>query len=383
MTQPEVAATAAPGAAKSSEQTVAGVDFSALVALEQGEALRRVVLAYPRVGLQATQLGRARSIVQRALHHKQAGDAVFLAFTSNLISSGLRETFAFLAQERLVDGVITTAGGVEEDVIKCLGRTLLGQFSLDGRVLRKNGVNRIGNLLVPNDNYCHFEDFFMPVLRRTHEQQRESRWEKMTAPSDLIAAMGEALEQTHRDECASSLVYWCYRNGIPLFSPALTDGSMGDMIYFYNFSKKGLLVDPVVDVVRLRQLGQRHSSKTSAGATSTGGQTTCIVLGGGLPKHHLLQNVRADAVVYVSTGLEVDACPSSCSVADDRANGVLASDCEVVRVHGDATFIFPLLVCHTEEEEEEEEATAAAVAATSAAEMRQCEDNGIKATRAE
>ena len=30
---------------------------------------------------------------------------------------------------------------------------------LKGSKLRAQGLNRIGNLLVPNDNYCKFEDW--------------------------------------------------------------------------------------------------------------------------------------------------------------------------------------------------------------------------------
>lgn len=88
-----------------------------------------------------------------------------------------------------VDVLVTTAGGVEEDLIKCLAPTYLGEFSLRGKELRENGINRwdpvwgdrgvvpgawrlmmcasvprIGNLLVPNDNYCKFEDWLMPIL---------------------------------------------------------------------------------------------------------------------------------------------------------------------------------------------------------------------------
>lgn len=35
-----------------------------------------------------------------------------------------------------------------------------------GKGLRSRGLNRIGNLLVPNDNYCVFEDWINPVLVR-------------------------------------------------------------------------------------------------------------------------------------------------------------------------------------------------------------------------
>ena len=33
---------------------------------------------------------------------------------------------------------------------KCLAPTYMGDFSLDGATLRKKGINRIGNMLVPN-----------------------------------------------------------------------------------------------------------------------------------------------------------------------------------------------------------------------------------------
>lgn len=66
---------------------------------------------------------------------------------------------------------MTTGGGIEEDLIKCLAPTYLGDFSLRGSDLRKKGLNRIGNLLVPNDNYCKFEDWINPILDAMLEEQ--------------------------------------------------------------------------------------------------------------------------------------------------------------------------------------------------------------------
>ena len=39
---------------------------------------------------------------------------------------------------------MATAGGVEEDFIKCLANTFIGSFELRGKDLREKGVNRIG-----------------------------------------------------------------------------------------------------------------------------------------------------------------------------------------------------------------------------------------------
>lgn len=94
-----------------------------------------------------------------------------------------------------VDVVVTTAGGIEEDLIKCLAPTYKGDFSLPGAQLRSKGLNRIGNLLVPNDNYCKFEDWIIPVFDQMLKEQSQEVFPVssndysnagMTAPSFLL-----------------------------------------------------------------------------------------------------------------------------------------------------------------------------------------------------
>ncbi|GBG80939.1 hypothetical protein CBR_g31495 [Chara braunii] len=209
-------------------------------------------------GFQASHFGRAVQEVNRMISWRLSDEAVepdcspehrdpavrssvkskiFLGFTSNLISSGIRETIRFLAQHKLVDVLVTTAGGIEEDLIKCIAPTYVGDFSLSGKSLRAKGLNRIGNLLVPNDNYCLFEDWVHPILDKLVAEQREQKinW----TPSKVIARLGK--EINHPD----SYLYWAQKNGIPVYCPALTDGSLGDMIYFHSFKNPGLVIDIV------------------------------------------------------------------------------------------------------------------------------------------
>jgi deoxyhypusine synthase len=80
-----------------------------------------------------------------ALKNHQSRCSIWLSFTSNLISSGLisylfkeifsdinrsglRDIFVYLAKEGLIDVVVTSAGGVEEDFIKCFAPTFIGDF---------------------------------------------------------------------------------------------------------------------------------------------------------------------------------------------------------------------------------------------------------------
>ena len=43
---------------------------------------------------------------------------IFLGYTSNLVSAGVREHIRYLVQHHMVDVLCTSAGGIEEDFIK-------------------------------------------------------------------------------------------------------------------------------------------------------------------------------------------------------------------------------------------------------------------------
>jgi len=119
------------------------------------------------------------------------------------MSSGLREIFRLLVQHNHVSAIVTTAGGIEEDFIKCLGKTYLADFNLDGASLRKKGLNRIGNLVVPNDNYCAFEDWVIPILDQMLEEQKTQG--TVWSPSTIIHRLGKEIDNEE------SVYYWAYK----------------------------------------------------------------------------------------------------------------------------------------------------------------------------
>jgi deoxyhypusine synthase len=61
---------------------------------------------------------------------------IFLGYTSNIVSCGMREIIRYLAQHKMIDAIVTTTGGIEEDIMKCLAPTYLGDFYLKGKDLR-------------------------------------------------------------------------------------------------------------------------------------------------------------------------------------------------------------------------------------------------------
>ncbi|XP_051573024.1 deoxyhypusine synthase isoform X2 [Myxocyprinus asiaticus] len=323
---------------------IKGYDFN------QGVNHKALLQSYLTTGFQASSFALAvqeiNKMIERRLEplkEEQVGHecrdsnqsasecTIFLGYTSNLISSGVRESIRYLAQHKMVDVIVTTAGGIEEDLIKCLAPTYLGEFSLKGKALRQQGINRIGNLLVPNDNYCKFEDWLMPILdQMVLEQKIEgTHW----TPSKMIHRLGKEINNP------DSVYYWAYKNDIPVFSPAITDGSLGDMIYFHSYKNPGLVLDIVEDI--------RSLNSKAVFAKSTG----MIILGGGLVKHHIananLMRNGADFAVFVNTGQEFDGSDSGARPDEAVSWGKIRMDATPVKVYADASIVFPLLVAET------------------------------------
>ena len=256
------------------------------------------------------------------------------------MSSGLRSTLRYLVEHNHISAIVTTAGGVEEDLIKCLAPTYVSSFTASGASLREAGMNRIGNLVVPNENYGLFEDWVVPILDQLLSEQIASRERKdeeelIWTPSTVIARLGKEINND------SSILYWAYRKSIPVFCPALTDGSLGDMLHFHTFkcSPQRLFIDIVQDIRRINEFAR---SAKRAGM---------IILGGGIVKHHIanacLHRDGAESAVYINTAQEFDGSDAGARPDEAVSWGKIKAGADSVKVHCEATVVFPLLVAAT------------------------------------
>jgi deoxyhypusine synthase len=163
---------------------------------------------------------------------------------------------------------------------------------------------------------------------------------KIWTPSDMIAKFGEKINNE------DSVYYWCWKNNIPVFCPALTDGSIGDMIYFHGCEKKSenrdnktLILDIAEDIRRLNEL---------ALLADKSGQ---LILGGGFIKHQIcnanLMRNGADFSVYINTGTEYDGSDTGASPDEAVSWGKIRLEARPVKVWGEASLLFPILVAQT------------------------------------
>ena len=293
---------------------VEGYDFN------KGVDWEKIIDSFASTGYQATHLSKAIEIVKRMRKEKVF---IYLGFTSSLVSSGIRDVIRYLVEHKLVDVLVTTGGGIEEDFIKCLGDFKIGSFSSSGELLREKGVNRIGNILVPNSRYLAFENWIMPILKKHKDET--------LLPSQLIRILGEEINNKE------SIYYWAAKNNIPVYCPAIMDGSLGDMIYFFKHQgNKNFKLEISEDTIELND--------TSAGKEKTG----MIVLGSGVVKHAIcnanLYRNGADYAVYFNNAIEEDGSDAGARPDEAVSWGKINGKGESVKVFGDITINFPILV---------------------------------------
>jgi deoxyhypusine synthase len=301
---------------------IRGYDFS------KGVDYDKIIDSYASTGFQASQLAKAIEIINQMRKDKCT---IYLGYTSNMVTSGLRDVFRFLAQNKMVDVIVTTAGGVEEDIIKCIKPFILGSFEAKGAELREKGINRTGNIFVPNSRYCAFEDFLNPLLAKMAEEQKQTG--TIITPSEFVARLGREINNPE------SIYYWAQKNSIPVFCPALTDGSMGDIIYFSSFKHPEFKIDIARDMKKLNDF------------TLDAKKTGLIILGAGVVKHcilnaNMLRN-GSEYVVYINTSQEYDGSDAGARPDEAVSWGKILPGARSVKVFGDATILFPLIVAKT------------------------------------
>lgn len=303
--------------------SIRGIDF------EQSNSLEALAQSLNRTGFQASHLGRAIDLVNQLLFCRTP---IYLSFTGNAVSSGLREVIAFLVKHRHVHAIVTTASGIEEDAIKSLGAFTLERFNTPGAALLERREYRIGNIVACNSRYADFKELFRPILERAH--RRQAGGSPPVTRSELIAELGAKLD----DE--SSFLHWAARNRVPVYCPGVSDGAIGDNLVSYTDECPGLCVDVVRDHRRIvEQMNGRD------------GPVAAMVIGGGIAKHYLLNasffRGRFDAIVRISTAIEHDGSDGGGNPEESISWRKLRPDGDYVSVLSEATLALPVLVAAT------------------------------------
>jgi len=292
------------------------------------------IKSYSNIGIQATNLAKAINITNIMLREKVP---IYFSFTSNIISSGLRDIITYLVKNKFVSVLCTSAGGIEEDVMKARMPFYLGSFDAKGSLLHDLGILRIGNIYTTEEHYTYFE-FFIRKVFSSLLKEYEKKSLPIT-PSRISFFIGKQMEKEKNYKKESSYLYWAYKNKIPVYCPGIVDGAIGDIAYYFKKENPNFHIDLMQDHIKLIDY-TINQKKTGA-----------IILGGGISKHYLLNaNIfkeGLDYVVYINTAIPDDASDSGGNQEEAITWSKIKPNALRVKVYGEASLVFPLLVAAT------------------------------------
>ena len=253
----------------------------------------------------------------------------FLSFPADIVSTGTRGVLVELVRGGYVDAVITTCGTLDHDVARCFRPYYHGDWNLDDARLRRQGLYRLGNLVIPESNYG-------PVVERLMQPMLGRLWKEGTrklTSRDLVWALGAELGPRRGKE---SLCRAALEAKVPVFVPGITDGAVGSQLWLFWQSHKELSVDLFGD--------EQHLSDLVFEAKRAG----AIMVGGGISKHHTIwwNQFRGglDAALYITTAVEWDGSLSGARTREAVSWGKVKPNARHQTVEGDATLLLPFML---------------------------------------
>jgi deoxyhypusine synthase len=273
-------------------------------------------------GFTAGKLAAGVNIIEKMIKTKDC--VKFLSFTGNLVATGTRGVLKELVKRKLVDVVITTCGTLDHDMARCWKDYYRGSFVMNDSKLHEQGINRLGNVLVPNDSYgVVIEEKMQKLLERLFKEGKHEMSSSQLTKEIGLSCCNE-----------TSILYWAAKNDIPVYVPGITDGAVGYQTWLFS-------QDHDFKLNLLKDSGQLND------LCFTAKKTGALIVGGGISKHHTIWwnqfKNGLDYVVYVSTADEWDGSLSGARPREAVSWGKISEKARRIMVEGDASVILPLM----------------------------------------
>ncbi|HIP90579.1 MAG TPA: deoxyhypusine synthase [Candidatus Nanopusillus sp.] len=330
-------------------------------------------------GFQAQELYRAYEILEEMFNDKEI--IRVLSFPADIVATGTRGILRDLVKNKMFDLIITTCGTLDHDLARLERSYHLGYFEADDIYLKNEGVMRLGNVFIPEDNYGPaIENVLQPILKDIYTKLKEKSYyyiicpvcgekifdrekeglivklenhlkthskdlselnfkideenKKIIGTYELIWEIGRRLESHPKKE--ESIIYWSYKNKIPMIVPGITDGAVGTQILMFKTEHPDFEVSVWSDELFLSKLffGERRIGS--------------LMLGGGISKHHVIWWAQfsggLEYAVYITSAVELDGSLSGAKTREAISWGKIKKEAKHVTVWGDITIILPILI---------------------------------------
>ena len=293
------------------------------IKIKRGMRISNIARQMEGVGvLGPARFGKAVRILREMFNNDEYSN--FISLAGPIIPGGLRNVITDLVDEKLLDGIVTTGANVTHDMIEALGhRHLVGSETLDDSELRRRGLSRIYDLLVRQRAIEDLEKNTHQMLTRISDSKRRN-----IATYELLWEFGKQLHDRQ------SLLRTAQKRSVPVFCPGIFDSMLGLNLWTYS-QLNSLLINPFKDFSKL--VDMTYNAK----------KVGVAILGGGMPKHHVLiaSSYRGgvDAAIQITLDRPDGGGASGAPLEEAISWGKIKDNKMLATVLGDATVMFPLL----------------------------------------
>ena len=294
------------------------------VRIKAGMTVGELVAEWEGAGAyNAGALARAVAIYERMLRDR---DTVrFVGLAGAMVPAGMGRIVADLMEMEHIDVLVSTGANLVHDILEAIGcHHFHGSAVCSDIELRKQAINRIYDIYLPDPAFERFEEFIQDALSTVPERS-------VLSIAALLQLLGKRLE--------SGILSTAVRTNTPVYAPGFQDSMLGLQCWLH-LQTHHMTIDACGD---MKDLLDRCFSAPRAGA---------LFVGGGVPKNYILQSMLLtpkgfDYAIQL-TGDRPDLGGLSGATLDEaRSWGKLEGDADSVTVYGDATITLPLLVAAT------------------------------------
>ncbi len=253
---------------------------------------------------------------------------VFLALAGPMVLGGLKKIISDLVEGEYVNALVMSGANIVHDIVDSLGhKSIQGSFLACDEKLRDTNLGRVGDIYIDQSGFEDLEKWIYNLLNSLPKSKKQS-----LSIYHLLHEIGKRIDDK------DSILKQASIHNISIFSPGILDSMLGFHLWTYS-QLETFKLDPLLDFTRLSDIV--FQSKKSG----------VIILGGSIPKHHVLSaNILrdgVDAAIQVTLDRPEGGSLSGAPLEESISWKKIKSRDHLASIIGDATIIFPIIVAAT------------------------------------
>lgn len=249
--------------------------------LEKINSIDQLVSAFGNASIQARNIGRCAEVCELMLTDKDR-PTIMLGLAGPLVAAGLRKVIRDMIEHKLVDVIVSTGAILYQDFYQAQGFPhAMGTPDADDCELRDLHIDRIYDTYVDEELFWKLDCSVGVFADSLPPGQYSSR--------HFLHLLG----QTVKDP--DSILGTAARHGVPIFSPAINDSSLGiGLTEHYHRclqeKREGVIIDSIRDNYELTQIVVKSPCSAA------------IYVAGGVPKNFVNDSVVMAYIFGTDTG---------------------------------------------------------------------------------